>query len=599
MIKRVQIIFLPIFLAAISLHAQEKMNLTIVCTDKGNKAPKELLRVPNEFSSVASIDQFLRRDYIKGLWEKGYLAASIDSNKIENNFYRAFLFLGEQYAWGQLRWNEELPISLSSIQRKDFLPHKGLLLRPSSFSEWSDNLLNQLEENGYPFASIKIDSSYWIDQLYYARLTVDAGPLYHIDSVHLDTKMNIRPSFLQRYLGITPNQLYKRSLLMSVSKRIDEAGFIKEFKPWDLSLYGTGATLNVYVSPQKNNRFDLLAGLMPANPLLKGKAQITGEGNMELNNAFGSGEHVLVNWQQLQIQSPRLQLQFQRPYILQSNVGIDVNFNLLKKDSSYLNIFSKWGITYQVDQKQEFRFHLLQNIGNVLNIDTQWVKEKKQLTPFFDYTQTQMSIEWSSNRTDNRRNPLKGIEWRYQVATGLKKIKKQSEIVSMKLDATGKPYDYARLYEGISLSAVQSNTKLIFQQYNKLSTQSTLKLGLQAAWMYGKQLYLNEVYQIGGINTLRGFDEESIYASSYAIGTAEYRYFLDKESTVFGFFDAAMVQKKWQQSNTKGSYWGVGAGVHFFTTSGKFTLVYAMGKSDQQPFGLQRSKIHVGFSTFF
>ena len=95
-------------------------------------------------------------------------------------------------------------------------------------------------------------------------------------------------------------------------------------------------------------------------------------------------------------------------------------------------------------------------------------------------------------------------------------------------------------------------------RYNPLGRTSTLKTSLHAAGMYGRQLFLNELYQIGGIKTLRGFDEESIFASSYAIGSLEYRYLLDRSSNIFGFIDMALVQKSIMEKKETNKYVGAG-----------------------------------------
>ena len=598
MIKRVSIILTLIFWCAVHLHAQEKMNLKLIGKDKGNEALTALLKVPPEFSSEQSINNFLQHQLLPRLWTQGFLSASIDSSFIVGKDYKAVVFLGPLFTWGSINIDDAQK-KIATIKLDDLIPNQGARLHPSSIAEGAQAMLIRLEENGYPFASVQFDSSYWVDQQLHAQLKLDAGPLYHIDSIHIDSRMHINPKFLQRYLGFLPGLPYKQSLLMSVSKQLEDLGYVRELKPWNLTLYGTGATLNLYLQAEKSNRIDLMAGLMPSNPLLNGKSQITGDGNIELNNAFGNGEYMLINWQQLQIQSPRLQLHYNRPFMFNSNMGLDLKFNLLKKDSSYINLNSSAGIQYKVDEKQLLKFHVLQHMSNILYVDTQQIKQTKSLQSFLDLSNTQVGIEWLWNQTNDRRNPLKGMDVNLQLHSGWRKIRKQPSILSLKTDANGNVYDYNKLYQGLQASSVQSSMKFHLNRFNQLGTYTTIKLGVQAAWIYGKQLFLNEMYQIGGIKTLRGFDEESIFASSYAIATAEFRYLMDKSSNFFGFIDAAKTQKNLMGVKANRNFFGMGLGMHFMTKSGMFTMAYALGKSDQQSIGLKTSKIHVGFSTLF
>lgn len=92
MIKRVTIIFTLILCCANFLHAQGKMNLKIVCTDKGNEAFKALISETTDFSSANEIKEFLHNQYLPKLWSNGYLSASIDSMQIQNMQLVAYLF---------------------------------------------------------------------------------------------------------------------------------------------------------------------------------------------------------------------------------------------------------------------------------------------------------------------------------------------------------------------------------------------------------------------------------------------------------------------------------------------------------------------------
>jgi outer membrane protein assembly factor BamA len=160
-------------------------------------------------------------------------------------------------------------------------------------------------------------------------------------------------------------------------------------------------------------------------------------------------------------------------------------------------------------------------------------------------------------------------------------------------------FDYAQLYDTVSLSSSQFRITTRFNNYLKLGKQSTLKTGIQSGWLLGKQLLVNELFQIGGIKTLRGFDEESLFSSGYAVGTLEYRYLLARASYLFGFLDAAYVERKAFSGNQTNIYSGFGLGISLETKSGVFSLAYAIGKKPSDPIQLREAKIHFGFVTLF
>jgi hypothetical protein len=113
------------------------------------------------------------------------------------------------------------------------------------------------------------------------------------------------------------------------------------------------------------------------------------------------------------------------------------------------------------------------------------------------------------------------------------------------------------------------------------------------------EAFVNELFQIGGIKTLRGFDEESIFASEFIIATVEYRYLIGPSSYLFTFIDAAHAGRKSYLSNFSGNFLGAGLGLSFETKSGIFNLAYAAGKKPDSALNFRESKIHFGFVSLF
>ena len=115
------------------------------------------------------------------------------------------------------------------------------------------------------------------------------------------------------------------------------------------------------------------------------------------------------------------------------------------------------------------------------------------------------------------------------------------------------------------------------------------------------QLFNNEAYRIGGFRSMRGFDEESIFSTSYAILRSELRFQLDKDGYVFGFYDGAWFE------NSSLNRIGVrrdlaqsfGVGTSFGTTAGIFNLSYALGSQRGNPFLIRTAKIHFGYTSVF
>jgi outer membrane protein assembly factor BamA len=578
--------------------AQQKYVLELTRVDKGSTEAEDIVARKMEFSGKQECEDFVQKQFLAKLQKKGYLAASIDSVMIGDLSGAAWVFLGPAYAWGEIKIDSSI-LLVSKYNDPELFQLIGTPLSIESLVDLKENVLIKLEEHGYPFASVKLDSTYFKEAKLFARLTAELGPLYRIDSIRVEGKLRISKPYLQRYLGVGGGELYQRSKLDQVSSRLASLDFLKESRPWDMQLLGTGSALNLYLDPKKNNRFNLLAGLMPSNQQLGGKLLLTGEAELDLKNTFGGAEHLMLSWQQLQVQSPRLQIGFQKPYLLNTNAGIEFAFNLLKKDSSFLTLNTTIGLSYEVNSRQRAKILFNQFSSNLINVDTNRVRQTKKLPAYLDVSTSAIGAEINYSGTDFKFNPTKGLEFVLRMTGGIRKISKNNAITQMKSDGLGNLFNYASLYDTVKSASSQFKLNGRADFFHRLGSQATLRTGLQGGWINGKKLFLNEVYQLGGIKTLRGFDEESIFTSEYLIATLEYRYLIGQNSYLFSFVDGAYIGQRGVSENINGMLLGAGLGLSFETRSGIFTLAYAVGKKTDLPINFKESKIHFGFVSLF
>lgn len=580
------------------MYAQQKYVLELNRVDKDTTAEQDIIGRVREFSDKEECLQFLQNQLVLSLQKKGYLAASLDTMLVGEQSTTASIYLGLRYQWGEIIVDSAL-LSILKFQKAEWIATSGTPLSVESVVDAKEQLLKMLEERGYPFAVVRLDSSYFKENQLYARLMAEPGPLYHIDSITIQGKLRIKKQYLQRYLGIGRGEVYQRSKLDGVSGRLASLNFLKESRPWDMQLLGTGSVLNLYLEPKQNNRFNLLAGLMPSNQQVGGKLRLTGEAELDLKNTFGGAENLFLSWQQLQVKSPRLQVGFQKPYLFNTNAGIDFSFNLLKKDSSFITLNTAIGVGYEINSRQRAKIFFQQFSSNLIDVDTNRIRQTKRLPAYLDVRTSSIGIDINYSGTDVKFNPMKGLELSFRITGGVRKLLRNNAIDMMKSDALGGSFDYSTLYDTVKLATSQFRFTTKGDLFHKLGRQSTLKTGFQGGWINGKKLFLNELYQVGGIKTLRGFDEESLFASEYLIATIEYRYLLGQNSYLFTFVDGAHIRQRAGSQPVNEFYASTGLGLSFETKSGIFSMAYAVGKRSEQPINFRESKIHFGFVSLF
>ncbi len=579
-----------------TVNAQLPYRLIIKYVDKDSSFKGQGLQLTTDFASQPLCLEYIAR--LPALLQtQGYVAASVDSVVLDTASTTIHLYTGPQQKWVQLSADsvEKPALEAGGFFAGDF-NNKAINFQQVQLLK--ERIVNFYENNGYPFAAVYLDSINMNDKGLAASLKVSKGPLYQVDSIRIyGRKVKLSNYFLQRYLSIPNKSIYNKTKLEQVSKRISELPYVEELQPADLTMLGTGSVLNLYLQPKRSSQVNFIVGFLPANNETN-KLQLTGDVNLNLKNALGSGETIAVTWQQLQLKSPRLNIGYQHPYIFKSPFGIDFSFGLFKKDSAFLQLNAQFGIQYLLSANQSGKLFIQQQKTTLLasGVDTNQVKATKQLPPNIDVNAVSVGLEYEWANTNYKFNPRTGNELSLTTSVGIKTIEKNSDITNL----TDPSFDYNHLYDSIKLKTYQLRVRLSAAHYFPVGKRATVKAQVNAGLFSSPNIFRNELFQIGGYKLLRGFDEESIYATRYGVATAEYRYLLGLNSYMFGFVDAGWVKNKFQDINANNNFISTGIGLLFETKFGLLNMSFALGKQSDVNFDIRRaSKIHFGYINYF
>jgi len=591
------ILFSLLFMKQVNVVAQSNKNVILRFVFNPSQTNNFILNtgIETNFNAINSAENYVNKlpDY---LFNKGFPGASVDSIIKTDSSIVVFLFTGPlckivnlKIAEAQKEWTQGTGLYLKNNKISNIEFYQFLKLR--------DKIINFYENHGYPFAAIGLDSAKWENDNLTEMLNVEKGFYYKIDSISVSGNVGIKNEFLQRYLGINNKSEFNKGLLSQVDKKISELNFITQLQPSTVTMLGTGAILNLYLKSKKTNQINFLVGLMPASQNAQ-KTLLTGDVNLDIKNALKTGERIVFKWQQLQPKSPRLSLGFNRPYIMHSPLGLDFIFDMFKKDSNFLQINSRLGCQFEMQSGQigKVFFQWQQNTLLPGAIDTILIKSQKKLAVNSDLQTSSIGFSYVSNKTNYKLNPRKGSELECSGIAGLKSIKKSNEIIS--LSEPG--FNYNSLYDSIRLNTYLLKCKVNAAHYFDLGKSATLKTSINSGLYFSPDVFRNDLFQIGGSTLLRGFDEESIYASKYVVFSAEYRLLFGVNSFISIFSDFAKTDFQFQEFKQNNSYLGGGLGIQYETKTGLLNVSYAAGKTIGIPFNItQASKIHFGYVNYF
>ncbi len=465
--------------------------------------------------------------------------------------------------------------------------------RPFSYRELAalqEEMLTFLENHGYPFAEVGVDSLQLSPDGVLASLRLRRNRLIRLDTLRLTGDARVSRVYLQQYLGLLPGEPFDRERVLRSRDRLRELSFLRPAGDPQLRFEGERAILTLPLEKRPSSRFDFLIGVLPRSPTTGGML-ITGDFEGELVNAFGRGERLYAQFEQLRPQTQELNLAFSYPYLLGLPVGVDFAFDLFRSDTSFLNLHLDLGVNYLFAGGNYLKAFWNLYRSSLLDVDPDALLEQPALPENLDMRTTSLGLEAWFQQLDYRFNPRRGWRLRLRGGAGVKRILRNAQIEELGL---------GYLYDSLEERSLQLRLEADAAWFLPILRRSTIMMGLRGGTVLSPQaVYRNEQFRLGGNRLLRGFDEESIFATHFAVGTLEYRLLIDQNAYLFTFVDGAWLQDRVPGREESVFPLGFGAGISFETRAGVFGVSLAFGKMKEQAVDFGRPKIHFGYVSLF
>lgn len=495
-------------------------------------------------------------------YKNGYPTAGFDSVVSCPDYICAYYNKGSKFLWK----------NFSIIDSNQLIINNNIKLKSPFVSEnlyhKLDKTISQYAEIGYPFAFISVQRLLFENDSVTADFNVYPGEYYVFDSIIIKGDLRIKPHYLYKTAGFKKGDSFSFRKVNSMDKMLKAVPFISQARSYQLA-FGEGKTdLLLYLTNKKSGSFSGLIGIMPNNKTT-GKLLLTGDINLNLINAAGAGEFILFKWRKYEAQSQKLETEFSIPYLFKSDFGLGLDFDLEKKDTSYLNTDFTGKILYGNNtvsgfdlfyrNKSSYLLSTAENGNSGFRSDLYGIGLR-----FFD--------------TDDWLNPSKGAILKISSAFGTRTTETDVEQRNIQF---------------------QTRNSLDFTAFIPLAKFFLLRLRSNTSSIYSKDISENETDRIGGLNSIRGFDELSLPATSYSIANIEFRYRFEEQSALFVFYDAAYFEKRKTVNDYYNYAMGIGAGLDLNTAAGIFSLAFAVGKQNNNPFLFNAAKIHFGYRNLF
>ena len=431
------------------------------------------------------------------------------------------------------------------LNEKELSPYieKNKKLKKHELNDLFNLIIENYENNGYPFSKIEFKTDSVKGFEIYGKLLFNKGNKTLIDSIAIKGYNKFPNYLIHRYIGIPKKSLFSQKKINNISQSISEINCIKEYQQNEILFNEQKNIIYLYLDKEKNNYLDAFIGLNNYNE----KLIFLGKIDLKISNTFNLFENIEFRWNKADEKSQELNFKFEFPYIFNSIFGLTTKLNIIQFENTF--------------HKREM--DLLLNIRkNQNNISLGYLNKKSFVFPntnsnqIRDFNSNFIKIIWE------RKNEKK---YKIHFSTGLGYSKINNEMLNRK-------------YGKFSFDAI-----IPFFESNFIFFSSTNEL------LIGNNILDNEKIAIGGTTSLRGFLENSFFSKSFSIFNIENKYYVEKNTYISTFYDIGIIH-----DNPNNILSSLGIGIGLVLKDDIFYINYAI-PSQNDKFEIRDAKLHFNY----
>lgn len=413
--------------------------------------------------------------------------------------------------------------------------------------------------NGHPFTEVKM--IFTSGQTPTAKMSITKGPEVRWGKLVVKPEGVIKEKVLANLIQIESGRLFKEQQLQQAQFQVEGSLPFKLRRAPEWMLDNQQADVYFYLERIKMSSATGIIGLQQ-NPGTQ-KNDLVGELHLQLQNTWQRNEKFFLHWRSIAPQTQMLKATLGWPYIGGSSYGINAGFALYKRDTSFLEVKANLGLSY-----------LLAKNWQLLALIDFWqsnaLVSSASSNDLKSFSTRSYGIGIQRQQLDFLPNPTKGMLFKVNYLVGNKRA--QNDILTWRLE-------------------------LAQRYFLPIAKRQVLSINQQFEHVQATTIFSNELYRFGGLERMRGFDEDAFFASTIAFAGLEYRYLLDQYAHFSVFTDWAWLEN--QVLGQQNSIYAFGLGLVIGSENGQFKLSYALGAEVGNVLQLNAGKLHVGFISYF
>ena len=544
-----------LFLSCFShLTFGQKNELILVAKDTiQNRIVSEIYLTKKHLQKKDALDEIDR--ILQQVKKRGFFTARIDSISKTNKELIAYLDLGKKI--------NEIIIVTKKDNTNGIIDSgiDSIKIKTREFSDLTNQLLEQIDRKGNSFSEITYVNPLLKNDTLFLEMKISNSSSRKIDKVITRGYEDFPKKFISKYFLIDKNTVFSKQKLNQVSALSNKLDFIKEKKVPEVLFKKDSTHLYLFLDKIGTSSFD---GLVNFSSKENGKGLLlNGNLDLKLNNTFNTGEKFEIIWNKVSDEKTDFKINSYVPYILNSKFSTTLEFYLYRQDSTFINTNFELKTDYSINQKSHASILYSSEKSNyLLNISN------NDLASYSNYF-IGLGYELKKSSTSNLYKYKNGLN--LNLTIGKRKTDTES-INQLKFHFS-------------AFANVQINNR----GYLNIKNESGL--------LTSKNYLLNELFRIGGANSIRGYNEQSIFTNGYSYSNIEFRYSLDTSSYLYSITDLGVYKEN--TTNKIKKLLGIGAGYQFRINNNLVNLGYVISTNSSTNAKLNSSRLVVRWTSFF
>ena len=421
--------------------------------------------------------------------------------------------------------------------------------------------LKNLESNGFSMTKVKLINIQKKNNFITADLSITKEIKRQVNDIIINGYDKFPVGHKKNIVRLSRNKVFNQKNLDKLYNDFDKFRFVKQTKYPEILFTKDSTKIYVYLEKTKSNTFDGYIGFTNDE---KKKLVFSGYLDLVLNNILNSGEKLSLYWKSDGQDQKIFNLGVELPYIFKSPLGIKAQLNIFKQDSTFQNTKTAIDLGYYFNYNTRLYLgYQSTESSDIKNVNSTTLSD-------FNSTYLTTALEFLDFKNDDFLFPEK-TSFDFKIGLG----KRDSKLISDN----------------------QFFGSLFLKHNFYLNEKNIVNFKSQNFYLQSNNYIVNELQRFGGINSIRGFNENSLQANLFGSVLTEYRYVLSPSLYVHTIVDYGYLKDS--ASNNNENLLGLGFGFGLLSKNGLFNIIYANGSTKEQTIKLSNSIVHVSFKAVF